>query len=457
MNRIARWITLNAGIALCYLLLGKLGLALALPPGYVSAIWPAAGFAFAATLVWGAKATWPGILLSATVTNATIGGGFHLDTAAVCIGMGSTLQAIVGGSYLKRLMPDLELSDPRKVLRFSLISIASCLIAATVGNLTLLAHGYISTPQLLQSFVTWWLGDAFGVQIFAPLSLVLLAPGARWKQRRVSVGLPLLAAFLMSGVIYYFVRESDERQLQRDFAAATAPFTHELRSLERHNGQALRQLAAGYSVGNQEPGPEFEPLAAEIYKTLPAMRAISWTPVLDAAGQAAYGKKNQTHAAPVRWPAGFIPAADGLVAPVAMVYPRQGNEAALGMDILGEPQRAQALRQALASGQLTMTSRLRLEQDPDGPGAVLLMAPVQNSVTRGVVSGVVDLRLIDQALQATPGTVWELREVSATGEQLMWRSSAVTMPAFAGATYLDRLGVYSQQTLKLGGREWHLL
>ncbi len=457
MNRIARWIALNAGIALCYFLLGKFGLALALPPGFVSAIWPAAGFAFAATLIWGLPATWPGILLGSMVTNATIGGSFHLGTAAVCIAVGSTLQAMVGGSILKRLMPDLELNDPKRVLRFSLVGIASCLIAATVGNLTLLAHGYISVQQLPQSFVTWWLGDAFGVQIFAPLSLVLLAPGARWKLRRVSVGLPLLTAFLISGLIYYFVRDSDERQLQRDFVAATAPFTHELRSLEKNNGQALRHLADGYSVRNQAPGAEFGPLAAEIHKTLPAMRAISWSPVLDAAGQAAYGKENQGQSNTLRWPDGFSLGSDGLAAPVAMVYPLQGNEAALGVDILGEPQRAQALRQALAGRQLAMTSRLRLAQDPDGPGAVLLMAPLQNSVTRGVVAGVVDLRLIDQALQATPGTVWELREVSAMGEQLMWRSSAVTMPAFVGATYLDRLGVYSQQTLKLGGREWHLL
>ena len=461
MNILGRGVALTAGIALCYFLLGKLGMASALPPGFVSAIWPAAGFAFAVAVLWGVRATLLGIFVGSLVTNATVGGGFHVDAVAVCIAAGSTLQAIVGGSALKRLMPDLELNDPRTVLRFSLLGIGSCLIAATVGNLTLIAHGYISLAQLPQSFATWWLGDAFGVQIFAPLTLVVFAPNLVWKQRRFSVGLPLLVAFLLSGVIYLFVRDSDERQLQRDFAASVAPFEQELRSLEQTNGQALRQLAASYRFRGETPGAEFAPMAAEIYKSLPALKTISWTPVLDAAGQAAYAKQVQTNASlkPVHWPTGFVRSADGLVAPVATIYPVQGNEAVLGVDLLGEPTRAAALRKALASDQLTMTSALRLTQDPDGPGAVLLMAPILNGATQGVVTGVINLRFVDQALQPTPGVVWELREVLAdsSGEKTVWKSSKTTMPDFAGNTFLDRVGVYSQQRVKLGGKEWHML
>ncbi len=429
MNSTIRRIALTIGIALGYFLLGKLGLALALPPGFVSAIWPAAGFAFAVVVVWGFRSSWLGILLGSVVTNATVGGGFTINTVAVCIAAGTTLQAVVGGIALKRLMPSLELNDPRQVARFSLLGIGSCLIAATVGNLTLLAHGYISLAQLPQSFGTWWLGDAFGVQIFAPLTLVALAPSAVWKQRRASVGLPLLTAFALSGVIYLFVRDSDERQLQRNFAAAVAPFAHDLQALEQDNGRSLRQLAASYRLRGQAPGAEFAQVAADIQKTLPHMQAISWAPV-DAAGQ---------------------------TAPIAMIYPLKGNEAAVGLDLLGDPVRAQAVRTALGSGQLAMTSALRLAQDPDGPGAVLLMAPIQSGAIQGVLSGVINLRLIDVALRRIPGIAWELREVSPVGEKPIHRSSTVTMPDFTGDTHLDRVGVYSQQHLKLGGKEWHML
>lgn len=388
MNNMARGVALTAGIALCYFLLGKLGLESALPPGFVSAIWPAAGFAFAITVLRGVRATALGIFAGSLVTNATVGGGFHIDTVAACIAVGSTVQAAVGGTALKRLMPQLELNDPRTVMRFSLLGVASCLIAASIGNLTLIANGYIAWEQLPLSFATWWLGDAFGVQIFAPLTLVALAPSAVWKQRRISVGLPLLVAFMLSGVIYLYVRESDERQLQRDFAAAIAPFEHELRSLEQTNGQALRQLAASYRLRGEAPGAEFTQVAAEIDKSLPGLQTISWIP-------------------------------------------------ALGVDLMGEPKRAAALRMALASDQLTMTSVMHLAQDPDGPGAVLLMAPISNAAAKGVVAGVINLRMVDKALQSTPGVVWELREVAAggVGEQTMWKSSKLVMPEFADTLF----------------------
>lgn len=461
MNTLGRGVALTAGTALCYFLLGKLGLASALPPGFVSAIWPAAGFAFAVTVLWGVRATALGIFLGSLATNATVGGGFHLDAVAACIAAGSTLQAAVGGAALMRLMPNLELNDPRTVMRFSLLGVASCLIAATVGNLTLIAHGFISWAQVPQSFTTWWMGDAFGVQIFAPLTLVVLAPNAIWKQRRTSVGVPLLVAFLLSCVIYLYVRESDERQLQRDFVAAMAPFEHELRSMERSNGQAMRQLAASYRVRGEAPGPEFRQMAAEILASLPDLQAISWAPVLDAAGQAAYARKVQGDGSvkPVNWPKGFQRSADGLVAPVTMMFPMDGNEMALGVDLMGESTRATALRKALVSDQLTITSPLHLMQDPNGPGAMLLMAPISNAATQGVVTGVINLRFVDSALQSTPGVVWELREVRAggVGEKTTWKSSKLTMPDFVGNTSLDRLGVYSQQHVTLGGKEWHML
>ena len=50
------------GIALAYYVAGKLGLLLAIPPGYATAIWPASGIALGGTLLFGRR-VWPGILI----------------------------------------------------------------------------------------------------------------------------------------------------------------------------------------------------------------------------------------------------------------------------------------------------------------------------------------------------------------------------------------------------------
>ena len=51
-----------AALAVCYFITGRIGLLLANPPGYATAIFPASGIALAALLLYGYR-LWPGILL----------------------------------------------------------------------------------------------------------------------------------------------------------------------------------------------------------------------------------------------------------------------------------------------------------------------------------------------------------------------------------------------------------
>src|SRR5207244_13581083 len=55
-------------IAIAYWAIGKLALLLAIPPGYATAVWPPAGIALAAFLVYGAR-VWPGIVLGSFLVN----------------------------------------------------------------------------------------------------------------------------------------------------------------------------------------------------------------------------------------------------------------------------------------------------------------------------------------------------------------------------------------------------
>jgi signal transduction histidine kinase/CheY-like chemotaxis protein len=447
MILIAQLLGQNLIVALAYLLLGKLGLLIALPPGYVSAIWPAAGLAFACIAQWGGQRIGYGIFLGSVLTNATVGGGFHLDGVAVFIAFGSTAQAILGGYWLRRSMPNLTLDGPEKVLRFSKIGIGSAVIAATVGNFVLWSHGFIGLAEVPRSFLTWWLGDAFGVQMFAPLTLLILAPNATWRQRRLSVGLPLLLSFMMCGFVYYFVLEYEQNQLKNRFAEVVAPFSNELLQLDRIEGQALRQLADGYNVRDQVPGPELKKLADNILRLQPVYRAINWAVVMDAQQKARFSGI-------IKYPDGFHPSASGLVAPVQMITPLEGNASAFGLDLMGEDRRFQSIQKALATHELAMTRPIRLAQDPDGPGGALISAPVQNKHIQGVISAVMDWQRIGDRLKNIPGIQWELQEVLPGAEHVVWKSQAMEMPALVNDTLLDRTGVYQRIHFKLADREW---
>src|SRR5262245_46216774 len=97
-NYLTRFVTL----VVLYVLTGKLGLLLAVPPGYATVIWPPSGIALGMLLVGGAR-LWPGVLLASLLLNAQQSGVFADSDwfsakllAAFGIAMGSTLQALVG-------------------------------------------------------------------------------------------------------------------------------------------------------------------------------------------------------------------------------------------------------------------------------------------------------------------------------------------------------------------------
>src|SRR5687768_18477758 len=84
-----------------YVVTGKLGLLLAVPPGYATVIWPPSGIALGMLIVGGAR-LWPGVFAGSLLLNALNSGVFaEADwlsakmLAAACIAAGSTLQALV--------------------------------------------------------------------------------------------------------------------------------------------------------------------------------------------------------------------------------------------------------------------------------------------------------------------------------------------------------------------------
>ncbi|HEY5191898.1 MAG TPA: MASE1 domain-containing protein, partial [Candidatus Deferrimicrobium sp.] len=86
------------GLAVCYLLAAFVGLRFAIPPGNATVIWPPSGIALAGVLLLGPWA-WPGIWLGATLANLTTTVTFP---TAAAIGLGNTLEALIGAWLLRR-------------------------------------------------------------------------------------------------------------------------------------------------------------------------------------------------------------------------------------------------------------------------------------------------------------------------------------------------------------------
>jgi diguanylate cyclase (GGDEF)-like protein len=177
-DRLARIVILAAG----YSLTGIVGLSLAIPPGYATAVWPPSGIAVAALLLWG-RQVWPGIWLGSFLVNtavafsdANLDAGATSLAVAASIGLGSTAQALVAAYLLERWIGEEKLfTSARATLGFTATATLCCLVASTWGVATLAFEEVIAPSAYLDTWQTWWLGDVIGILVFAPVFLT-------WRQ-----------------------------------------------------------------------------------------------------------------------------------------------------------------------------------------------------------------------------------------------------------------------------------
>ena len=191
---VARWALAVTLVAAAYFAAGKLGLRLAFVHASATAVWPPTGIALAAILLLGFR-VWPGIFLGAFLVNITTAGSL-----AACLGIatGNTLEGVVGAYLLHRCADGVRAFEtPAGVVRFAFFAaVVSTAVSATFGVTSLCLDGAAAWANYGGIWLTWWLGDAGGALVVAPL-LVLWAAGPR---PRVSLGQAIEAAALFGAV-----------------------------------------------------------------------------------------------------------------------------------------------------------------------------------------------------------------------------------------------------------------
>ncbi|HET7872916.1 MAG TPA: MASE1 domain-containing protein, partial [Terriglobales bacterium] len=190
-----------AAVFVAYWAAGKLGLQVPFTDLNVSPVWPAAGVAVAAVLIWGYR-VWPGIAAGAFCVN------FFSPIphpAAFGMALGNTASALVAGYLLNRIRGfDKRLHRLRDVLLLCLIGSTATVVAATAGTTTLYVNGLRPWAAFSSSWLIWWAGDSIGVLLFAPF--ILSASEAllqRTRRQRIGEGAVLISgALLVCGVVF---------------------------------------------------------------------------------------------------------------------------------------------------------------------------------------------------------------------------------------------------------------
>lgn len=188
-------------LAIIYFAAGKLGLTLASLHASASPVWPPTGIALAAVLLFGYR-VWPAIFVGAFLVNVTTAGDFATSFA---IATGNTSEALAGAWLVNQFAGGKNFCDrPQGVFRFALAAAISTIISPVFGVTSLALAGFADWANYGAMWLTWWLGDATGDLVFAPLVLLWsVAAKRRWnKKDAAEVGTLLLLLLLLSIVVF---------------------------------------------------------------------------------------------------------------------------------------------------------------------------------------------------------------------------------------------------------------
>ncbi len=172
--------SLNVFVIFLYYLFARISFAVAIPPGNVSPIYPAAGIAVVSIILWGPRIL-PAVLIGSFLANWS----FYLSTndekvvltsvlISFLMGFGPVIQTYLAYKLFIKFGPeDKVLKTPKDIIAFAiLLSPLSCVAAATWGNFILWSFNLVGFEQLIVTWLTWWVGDTAGVIVLSPLVLM---------------------------------------------------------------------------------------------------------------------------------------------------------------------------------------------------------------------------------------------------------------------------------------------
>ncbi len=183
-----------------YAVLAKTQLTFYSTNGLVTVFWPGAGLALAALLAGGRKYA-PALYLGVVAGQLWV--GKSLGEAAL-LAVGSTLEALLGAWLLSRNSDfNASLRSTRDFLRLIYLAAAlSPAVCAVIGVGTLLGWQRIAAADLGTAAAQWWMGDALGMVLVAPLILIWRQPPRLQSLRSAEAAALLGVSFLLGQVIF---------------------------------------------------------------------------------------------------------------------------------------------------------------------------------------------------------------------------------------------------------------
>ncbi|NVJ50103.1 MAG: CHASE domain-containing protein [Gammaproteobacteria bacterium] len=445
----------------------QLGLLFAIPPGFASAIWPAAGFALALYITFG-RWVLPGIFAGSVGANLLIASSlegllvFETWLLPAIIAATSVLQLILSKYLMRRWLTfPLTLHDVTFISRFFfIVGPLGCLTASLLSSITIVWINHLSFDHWLVTWFTWWVGDTLGVLFFTPILLILFnAPAIHKIQQPLRIVFPALALFIIMSSIFAYARSNFTQTRQSEFNEISAQFISQTKIYENTVKQYLYALSGVFSIDDNLSRQDYRRYVDSINRSQLVTRAVAWIPKvphqqradfeqsLKREGFSSYKIRSITRDNHID----VTPKQDYYL-PVYYTEPLAVNQRAVGLDLKSHPIISSTLNQAIELNQATITPKLRLIQALDKFTGMIVYYPVFNDKNTNEFRGMVEVVLeVDQVFSAIKDQVSN----QDFEYQVVWVDNDRESIAFQSNAYRTNAQFKHRIDIEFFNREYH--
>jgi PAS domain S-box-containing protein len=457
-----------AWIAALYLLTGLVFSGLAVMPGRIYPLFPAAGMALACVLVHG-RTGLLGVAIGALAFEAAVvamHGGSALSAGALAAA--SVAQAGLAARWVRgRVQQPLTLTEPRDIaVFFGLGALLAATLVATATVLVLLLADGLAEGCGTRSWLTAWAGQALGCLLGAPIMLTLIGqPRSEWAPRRAIIGSTLGTLLVLLSLGTLQVMQLDRARADENFEREATHASAALRFKLQSPLLALEAMRGVFLASEDVTRIEMR-RAAEAWLAPPThIQALGWSEYTTRAGVP--GLEARAHATgqsgyTVRDRGPGAASGDEVIA-IRYIEPLAPNIGALGINAMSVPEARAAIERSVAEDAAVATAGFRLSQDADDSrqtGVVVYRAlyqgtPGNPSARRRALRGVVFVALrMDDLLRTAFSQVPPSMSVCIFDRQ----GSGTGAQRLAGpeGCELDRAGLLRDHPIHFAQRQWTL-
>lgn len=273
------------GVTILYLILGRLCVNLAAPPGFSSPIWLPIGVCVASLFM----------LDLYIVIFSTLAGSFLLSlyayapiqksiwsaiTLSGLIAIGSGLCVFTAYLFTKKFRENvLNKREENLIPIIVAMGPVSAIVSSLASSLVLYYFELIDTRYFVTNSIHWWVGDSTGITLLLPYAYMLVKYDKKLSYKQLVSLSAILVCVLMSLVFTFtYTNKVEVDYLKESYAKDADRLIREIDDSNKLNMELFSALASFYQGSDLVEEHEFNSFLNSMIANHPSIEQIVWSP-----------------------------------------------------------------------------------------------------------------------------------------------------------------------------------